>query len=268
MLYESSLVLPRNAFSARDAARAGDVWRAFQDVATEASTAAGWPPDRYRAEGVAFVVRQMTAVHHREARYGERIAARTGISQFKRGLLVTRQLWLDGGDGPLARATQEWAHVRIEDGTMRPARAPDSLVTAFTAIPPVEDVALPAWEPVEGAREHVFSFRCWWTWMDPLAHANHPAYVDWADEALAVALAPAGVDPIALAPVAERVRWRAGVVAPAEVIVRTRVIGTTDEGFVVCEHRIEAGGVEAAAIAHTVRRLADGGDEALLYALI
>jgi len=268
VLYESSLVLPRNAFSARDAARAGDVWRAFQDVATEASTAAGWPPARYRAEGIAFVVRQMTTVHHREARYGERFAGRTGISLFKRGLLVSRQLWLDAADGPLARATQEWAHVKLEDGAMRPARAPESLVSAFAPIPPVDDVVLPAWRPIEGAREHALSFRCWWTWMDPLAHANHPAYVDWSDEALSVAMAAAGLDPIALAPVAERVRWRAGVVAPADVVVRTRVVGTTDAGDVACEHRIDAGGPEPAAIAHTVRRLADGGTEALLHALL
>jgi len=69
--------LPRHAFSARNAARAGDLWRSLQEVAVEASTRVGWAPMRYRAEGSAFVMRTMTVDHVREARYGEALVART-----------------------------------------------------------------------------------------------------------------------------------------------------------------------------------------------
>ena len=65
------LHLARSAFTPRDVARAGDVWRVFQEAAVAGSSAVGWPPGRYRETGTAFVVRQMTVVHHRETRFGE-----------------------------------------------------------------------------------------------------------------------------------------------------------------------------------------------------
>ena len=46
------VTLQRNSFGPRLTARAGDVWRAFQEIAVVASTAAGWPPSRYR-EGIS-----------------------------------------------------------------------------------------------------------------------------------------------------------------------------------------------------------------------
>ena len=266
MFHDYDLLLPRNAFSARDAARAGDVWRAFQDAATLSSTDFGWPPERYRAEQIAFVVRQQTTAHQGEARYGDTVRARTCLKEFRRGLLVTRELWLEGPGGPIARSTQEWAHVRITTEGMRPFRAPPELIDDFSVHPEIQSVDLPAFDAIEGARERVFGFRCWFTWMDPLDHANHPAYVDWCDEAISIAMAEAGLSPVVLQPVAERVKWRLGVQAPAEVTVRTRVAGVTAAGDVVCHHRIEVCS-DVAALAWTVRRLAGGGCEALLHAL-
>ena len=257
------LMLSRHCFSPRDAARAGDIWRALQDAAVLGSSRCGWPPSRYRDEGTAFVVRSMTTVHHREARFGEEVHARTWISEFRRGLLIYRQIHLEGTDGPIASTTQEWAHVKLEGGRMRPARASEALVSSF-AEEGGDPVELPSFEPA-GGREHVFAFRCWWTWMDPLDHANHPAYVDWCDEALSRVMADAGLDPIALAPVAEHVKWRAGVEAPSEVVVRTRLVGRTPDGDVVCDHLFEADGAEAAT-ARTVRRLT-AGTESLALAL-
>jgi acyl-CoA thioesterase FadM len=266
VIFEFPLHLPRNAFSARDAARGGDIWRAFQDVALLGSTACGWPPSRYRADGIAFVVRAMTARHFREAHYGEQVTARTCISEFRRGLLITRQIELMGDGSPIAQATQEWAHVRLMGDGMRPARASEALQEAFQIDDRLSAATFPEFREANHARTHDFHFPCWHTWMDPLAHANHPAYVDWCDEAISVAMAKAGLDPLALQPVAERVKWRSGVEAPAEVQVRTRVMGLTAEGDVVCEHRIAAG-EDPSAIALTVRRMVDGRSEALLHAL-
>ena len=123
MPIDLSLHLPRNAFNPRDAARAGDIWRCCQDVAVRGSSAVGWEPPRFRAVGSAFVVREMTTVHHSEASYGDDVAARTWISSFRRGLLCTRQIRLAVGERPLASTTQEWAHVSTKNGVMRAARA-------------------------------------------------------------------------------------------------------------------------------------------------
>ncbi|MBW1877153.1 MAG: hypothetical protein JRJ84_02200 [Deltaproteobacteria bacterium] len=266
MIFEFPLHLPRNAFSARDAARAGDIWRAFQDVALLGSTACGWPPSRYREDGIAFVVRTMTARHFREARYGEQITARTCISEFRRGLLITRQIELIGESGPIAQATQEWAHVRLVADGMRPARASETLQAAFQIDERLSATSFPEFEEADHARTHSFRFPCWHTWMDPLAHVNHPAYVDWCDEAISVAMAKAGLDPLDLQPVAEWVKWRSGVEAPADVEVRTRVMGITAAGEVVCEHHIETGAAPSA-VALTVRRLQKGRPETLRNAL-
>ncbi len=259
-MIETLVHLPRHAFSARDAARAGDVWRAFQEVAVEASTAAGWPPSRYRDEGVAFIVRSMTAVHAREALYGERLSGSTWVSRMRRDMFSTREVRIAGGGGLLAAARQEWVHVAASGNVLEPARGSQPLLAAFPAVagpegdvPPVLPATLtkaPDHEP------HVFELEAFHTWMDPLDHANHPAYVDWADEALSRALARCGVPPIALVPVAEEASFRSGVVGAERVRVETRVAGRTAAADVVCEHRVLAGQRLCATVT-TVRRLVD-----------
>lgn len=262
--------LPRHAFSPRNAARAGDLWRAFQEVATEGSTRCGWSPDRYHAAGVGFIVREMTAVHHRETGHGEPLTARTWVKDFRRGLLTTRECRIVAPDGPIASATQEWVHVRFDHGAdapLKPVRAAPELLAAFEPIDPEPSPALPAWEAIADAPTHDLAFRAWFTWMDPLGHANHPAYVDWCDEATSVALARAGLDPLALRPVAEQVRWKLGVVAPEEVTVRSRLAGRTSAGDAVIAHEVRNAAGATCATATTVRRLADGGTDALVAAL-
>src|SRR5690606_37881573 len=81
--WEFPVALPRNAFSARDAARAGDLWRAFQEVAVGASTRAGWSARRFSEAGTAFVVRTMSVRHARETYYGEPLHARTWVCRFR-----------------------------------------------------------------------------------------------------------------------------------------------------------------------------------------
>jgi acyl-CoA thioesterase FadM len=76
--------------------------------------------------------------------------------------------------------------------------------------------------------------------MDPLAHVNHPAYVDFADEATSRAMLEVGLDPVQLAPIAEETTFKSGVVAGDRVLVETRVIGRLEDAAVL-EHRISAG---------------------------
>lgn len=256
------VVLPREAFSPRDAARAGDLWRLCQEVAIQGSRRVGWPPERYWQIGSAFIVRQMTMVHHREPAYGEPVTGQTWISQFRRGLLIHRQIEITGEHGPVCSVTQEWAHVSVVDGVMKPRRAPAELVEAFVPASGRDDVDVP--EVIEApGPEHGFRFRCWHTWMDPLGHANHPVYVDWCDEALSVAMAELGLDPLGLSPVAERVRWRRGVQAGDEVVITTRRAGRTAAGDVVFRHIVSDPAGREYASATLVRKLVDGGTEAL-----
>ena len=120
--------LPRHAFSVRDAARAGDIWRCFQEAAVEGSTRCGWPPSRYREEGSAFVVREMTVVHHREPSYGQPLDVMTWVANFRRGILTTREIRLSFEGQPVAAASQEWVHVT--EG-LKPVRASAECQAAF-----------------------------------------------------------------------------------------------------------------------------------------
>ncbi len=271
-MLEFDVRMPRHAFSPRDAARAGDVWRLCQEVATDASTARGWPPSRYRSENAGFVVRSMRCVHHRESAHGEPLRARTWVRELRRQMIVWREIRVDGPLGPLVSAAQEWAYVswRPPEGNDRPVmrvgRAPADLVTSLApvdggACPDVPEVAT----PIDGAT-HIFNFRTWFAWMDPLGHANHPMYVDWVDEATAQRLQQSGIYPQRLRPVAESVHWRVGVVAPDEIVVRTRLTGLTAAGDPVLSHELTRGD-ELVASAVTIRGLVDGDSDILVDAL-
>ncbi|MCA0424792.1 MAG: hypothetical protein LCH61_16005, partial [Proteobacteria bacterium] len=84
------VVLQRNSFSPRLSARAGDVWRAMQDVVVDQSAAVGWTPARYESSGTLFIVRSMTVTHVRELRFEDQLVGRTWPVRARRDMLFTR----------------------------------------------------------------------------------------------------------------------------------------------------------------------------------
>jgi acyl-CoA thioesterase FadM len=266
-MIEVRTILPRHAFSARDAARAGDVWRLFQEIAIEASTRCGWPPMRYREEKNAFVVRSMTARHRLEATYGELLHATTWVSRMRREMFSTREIRVRSARGEVASATQEWVHV---SDSLEPVRGSRALLDAFPAEVGLGDASIelpPAATHLDPHVPHVHRFRAWWTWMDPLDHVNHPAYVDFCDEAVSVAAKRAGLSPLLIVPVAEHATFRSGVVADEEVTVESVARGWTADGAAVIAHRILVG-ERLCATATTVRRLlGETGPSALAAAV-
>ena len=253
--------LPRHAFSVRDAARAGDIWRCFQEAAVEGSTRCGWPPERYRKEGSAFVVREMTVVHHREPRYGEVLDARTWVANFRRGILTTREIRLENNTGLIASASQEWVHVTKG---LRPVRAGAECLASFAPedVEPTRD--LPQWTSIPDAPEISFTFELWHGWMDPLGHANHPMYLDWCDEVLYRRMVAGGLDPVRLVPVAEKVSWKLGMEAPDSVSIVSQLVGRTAACDAVFTHKILNGAGKMCATATTVRRVVDGTGQVLV----
>lgn len=210
--------IPRHACSPRDRARAGDLWRLVQEATILHSTEVGWPPSRYRDVGSGFVVRAMTGIHEREAEYGEDLIAFTRVVESRRELLIRRESGILG----VLRGSVEWVHVGAEGG---PTRAPRALADAFPVQAGAVPVALPAWDEVEPVPLPDLDVRPWWTEMDPMGHVNHPRYVDWADEAVSTWLAARGHDPLALVPVAERVRFRTAAKAGDTVTIRGVLVG-------------------------------------------
>lgn len=254
-VWEFDLRLPRNAFTSREVPRAGDLWRMCQDAATLASIESGWPPCRFRREKVAFIVYRMTMVHEASVAYGGPIRAKTWVSKLRRRTLSTREVRLSSGENLVAGATQEWVHVDFD--TLKPKQGTPEAAAAFPAVDLAPSVEMPDYDDAPGC-ETELRFAMWQTWADPLAHANHPAYVDWCDEATSRHMVDVGIDPVLLRPVAEFVSYKSAVLPGEEVVVRTKRIGAIGSSAVVLRHEMttERG---PAANAVTVRSLEEGG---------
>jgi len=261
-VWEFPLTLPRNAFTAREVPRAGDIWRLCQDAATLASIRAGWPPSRFRSEKVAFIVYKMTLLHEAETPFGAVLDTQTWVSGLRRRTLSTREVRVRTAGHLVAAATQEWVHV--DGATLKPKQGSHEAAAAFPEVDLGPSVKLPSFDPLPGL-EHELAFEMWQTWSDPLAHANHPAYIDWCDEATSRRMVVAGLDPVLLRPVAEQVYFRSSVTPGERVLVRTKRIGVIGHDAVVLEHHLETERGSAAE-ATSVRALADGSSKALIAA--
>ena len=220
------VVLPRHACSPRDKARAADLWRLVQEVTILDSTARGWPPARYREIGTGFVVRELLGIHLKEAHYGEPLVGYSRVVESRRELLMRREAGLEG----VLVGSAEWVHIGAEGG---PSRAPKPLVDAFPVTEPSTPVHFPDYDEIEPRSLGAIDVRPWWTEMDPMGHVNHPRYVDWAEEVVAVWLAERGVDPLGVVPKAERVRFRAAAVAGDVVHVAATLIGRAGGAAVI-----------------------------------
>lgn len=242
--------LQRNSFSPRLSARAGDVWRAMQDVVVDQSADVGWSPARYEASGTMFVVRSMTVEHRRELRYEDALVGRTWPVRARREMLFTREVRLLVGDELVAAASQEWAYL---SRALEPIRAGPDIFAAFIREEGFPSVELPPHVPLRGP-VHRFTFRTWHLWMDPFGHVNHAAYVDFCDEATSRVLAGAGRPALQLSPVAETVHFRAAIGAEADVVVEVQLVGASGDDALVLGHRILVG-EKVCATARTVRRL-------------
>ena len=250
-------MLQRNSFGPRLVARAGDVWRAMQDVVVDQSTAVGWAPERYAATNSMFIVRTMTVKHSRELRIGEPLTGYTWVSRARRKVLFTREVRLLTNTEVVAVATQEWAFLTRD---LQPSNPGPELYEAFPIIDGFEHIELDSpTQVITTPKRHHFRFRTWHTWMDPFAHINHPAYVDFCDEAICRIAGSAGLEPQHLMPVAEQVHFRAAIAADVDVEVETALVGTLGNAAVL-EHRVIVGD-KVCALATTVRSLL-GADEA------
>jgi acyl-CoA thioesterase FadM len=239
-------------------ARAGDIWRLFQEAAVRASVDVGWSGQRFIDEGVGFIVSRMTVIHHRELAYGEPVDGRTWIRDWRRSTLSRREVRLSVAEEAIADATQQWVHVALntDSGGITPTRASEALLASFPSLDvDVPMVRMPeVVSPVRSA-PHVFSFDVWHTWMDPFAHVNHPVYVDWADEAIARQMIAVGLDPQRIVPVADQVRFKRGLTGGTSVTLETQIQGLTSSGDVVLRHRVDTVDGQTAADVITVRRL-------------
>ena len=104
----------------------------LQDVAWDHSRSVGWDVERYRDEGVYWVVREHRVRYLRAAQLGDPVRVWTWVKRFGKATAFRGFRILHAETGAtLAEAETDWAMVR-ENG--RPAPVPEEFKDAFELI--------------------------------------------------------------------------------------------------------------------------------------
>lgn len=256
---------PRVAFSLREVARPGELWRLFQTIAIDGSIARGWPPERYNREGCAFVMRSMRVVHARELAYGAALSAQTACIRIRREMFFTRRSRVLDAEGTVSATHQEWA---VISSAVEPMRAPPELLASFGEdddAAELPEVVLPAIARPHASTLEPLEHDALFCETDPLDHVNHTVYLDWCDGVVARELARRGLPPRELVARAEEATFRSAVAVGDRVRVESTLLGQTADGALVFDHEVRVG-ERVAATLRTVRALAGDPDGARLAA--
>ncbi len=102
----------------------------MQAAALAHSSAQGWPPQRYEASGLGWVVRSHQIKYLQPAFLDDGVVIRTWVAGMKRASSMRTYKILRAADRALlASAATEWAFVDLASGTIR--RIPPELIRAF-----------------------------------------------------------------------------------------------------------------------------------------
>ncbi len=105
-------------------------------AATAHSGAQGWPWERYRELGAAFVVRRHELDYLRSAKLGDRLIVRTWVASIARVSSVRAyEIAREPGPEVLLRAVTTWAFIDLVSGV--PRRIPAELASAFELVSPI-----------------------------------------------------------------------------------------------------------------------------------
>ena len=102
----------------------------MQAAALAHSSAQGWPPERYEAGRIGWVVRSHQIKYLRPGFLGDPIKVRTWVAGMKRVSSTRSYKILRATDrAVLASAETEWAFVELSSGTVK--RIPPELIASF-----------------------------------------------------------------------------------------------------------------------------------------
>ncbi len=110
----------------------------MQTAAVAHSAAQGWPAERYREIGAAWVVRSHHIDYLQPAFVGDEIVIRTWVSDFRKVTSRRRYKVLRTGDAAvLATGETNWAFLGLAPYV--PRRIPPELAEAFVILSPEEE---------------------------------------------------------------------------------------------------------------------------------
>src|SRR5579859_1423847 len=165
----------------------------MEQTAWEASDAAGFSTDWYREQGTAWFIRRLTLARRGPIAYQDALAATTWISNIQR-VRSSREYELHGPAGALVAAGRaDWVYMNVTRGT--PTGIDRQIVAGFETGPPTPLLVTPAEAaPLPALGRHFTSTRrAYRAEADSAGHIKNTVYLAWLDEALAEALAAAGL---------------------------------------------------------------------------
>jgi len=148
--------------------------RYMQDAASVHSSKLGYTRERYRQEGLFWVVRHLDLTVHAPSYPGDVIAVSTEVQGFRRIWARRRSEFHSGAGDLLAEADIDWV-LTSADG--RPTRVPDEIIRAFPGLDAQYRPARLELPPSPAdAIEH--ERRAEPYEVDPMGHVNNAAYLD------------------------------------------------------------------------------------------
>jgi acyl-CoA thioester hydrolase len=132
-IYEHKLIVPPEAIDVQGHASNLEYLRWTLKAAVAHSSAQGWPPERYQAEGAGWVVRSHRIEYLSPAFAGDAITVFTWVAGFRKIRSLRKYKLVREADGAvLSRAETEWAYIGLAHRA--PRRVPAELAYAFTIV--------------------------------------------------------------------------------------------------------------------------------------
>jgi acyl-CoA thioester hydrolase len=155
--------------------------RYLEQLATAASTAAGFGAPWYAARQVGWVIRTIHLQRWDTAAYGDLLTLTTWVSSMAR-VRSWREYEIRRADGtPVAGGRVEW--VFVDRVRLQPRAVDPDIIALFPLLPPTALVTPPApWPPVDWPL-HTTTRRAWRYEADSMGHINNTVYADWLEEA-------------------------------------------------------------------------------------
>ena len=152
----------------------------MQEAAIEASTAAGFSPQWYRAHGTGWVIRRLQIRYHAQALYADELEISTWVSDLKRVSSHREYQITRLSDGArVARARVNWIYIDLDKGT--PVRVPEEFKEGFQPSGALEElgIRLIKSQKTDNAHRYRSRRRVQTYELDTMQHVHHAVYLDW-----------------------------------------------------------------------------------------
>jgi acyl-CoA thioester hydrolase len=209
--------------------------RYLEQLATAASTAAGFGGDWYTARQTAWVIRTLYLERLGAVAYGDILTLTTWVSSMVR-VRSWREYELRQADGtPVAAGRVEWVYVdRVRQV---PRSVEPEIVAQFFTLPPMALVTPVPSLPPASRPPHTVTRRTWRYEADSLGHINNTVYADWLEEAAGdavrawgIALAEPAAPGLLLHPAATTITYLRSVQPGDTVLITTTCAGADPDG--------------------------------------